>query len=229
MRLYSMTRLASLALAAAVILVVPAAVHAQNAVGGQGSTFKDTSMLKLPAGAHVAILDFDDLECPSCAHAFPITHTAIEHYKIPLIHHDFPLQMHKWSRDAAVTARYLLDKVSPDVSEEFRRDVFASQNSISSKDDLDQFTRKWFTTHKLQMPFVTDPTGRFAAEVQADYTLGERLGVQQTPTIIVLRPHGWTQVMDVTQLYSVIDAALAETPAKLTPAAHAAAHKSTKN
>lgn len=229
MRLYSMTRLASLALAAAAILVVPAALHAQNAVGGQGSTFKDTSMLKLPAGVHVAILDFDDLECPACAHAFPITHTAIEHYKIPLIHHDFPLQMHKWSRDAAVTARYLLDKVSPDVSEEFRRDVFASQNSISSKDDLDQFTRKWFTTHKQQMPFVIDPTGRFAAEVQADYTLGERLGVQQTPTIIVLRPHGWTQVMDVTQLYSVIDAALAETPAKLTPAAHTAAHKSTKN
>ena len=155
-----------------------------------------------------------------------IVHTAVEHYKIPLVRHDFPLPQHLWSRDAAITARYLQDKVSPEVAEKFRGDVFAAQNSIASKDDLQQYTRKWFSTHNQQMPFVIDPTGRFAAEVQSDYTLGERLGVQQTPTIIVLRPHGWTQIMDITQLYSVIDAALAESPA--TPAAHANPHKSTQ-
>ena len=63
------------------------------------------------------------------------------------------------------------------------------------------------------MPFVMDPSGLFAAEVQADYRLGERIGLVHTPTIIVLAPHGWTQVTDVTQLYTAIDEALAETPA----------------
>lgn len=215
MRLTSMHRLAALALAAALSLATPALLNAQASVPpGQGDPFKDTSMLKLPAGQRAAIFDFEDLECPACARAFPITHEAIAHYKIPLIRHDFLIQGHVWSRDAAVTARYLQDKVSPDVAEQFRRDVFASQLSIASKDDLQSFTRKWFTTHNQQMPFVMDPSGRFLAEVQADVTLGERLGVRQTPTIIVLAPHGWIQVKDVTSLYSAIDSALAETPVK---------------
>ena len=41
--------------------------------GGKG-VFQDTSMLKPPAGAKVAIYEFDDLECPACAHALPIVH-----------------------------------------------------------------------------------------------------------------------------------------------------------
>jgi len=219
-----MTRLASLALAAALSLTAPAALRAQDSVPpGQGDAFKDTSMLKLPAGQKAAIFDFEDLECPACARAFPISHAAIEHYKIPLIRHDFIIPGHIWSRDAAITARYLQDKVSPEVAEQFRRDVFATQISIASKDDLQGYTRKWFASHNQQLPFVMDPSGRFAAEVQADVTLGERLGVRETPTILVLAPHGWIQVKDITKLYSAIDNALAQTPTHAT-AAHKPAH-----
>ena len=188
-------------------------VCAQEYVGNDPHVpYKDTSVLKVPAGARVAIYDFEDLECPACSHAFPIVHAAIERYHIPLIRHDFPLQMHVWSRDAAITARYLQDKVSPQTAEQFRGDVFKSQANISSKDDLQSYTRKWFESHKLQMPFVMDPSGRFAAEVQADQTLGERIGLQHTPTIFVLYAKGWVEVQDVTQLYSVIDNALAASP-----------------
>ena len=69
-----------------------------------------------------------------------------------------------WSRDGAITARYLQDKVSPEMAEQFRRDVFAAQLSIASKDDLQNFTRKWFQQHGQQMPFVMDPSGRLIAE-----------------------------------------------------------------
>jgi protein-disulfide isomerase len=207
-----MTRRASVL--AACLLALPFAARAQNALpAGSGDHFRDTSPLKLPAGQKAEIYEFEDLECPACARAFPIVHTAVDHYKIPLVRHDFPLQQHLWSRDAAITARYLQDKVSPQLAEQYRRDVFANQNSIASKDDLNAFTRRWFQSHGQQMPFVMDPNGLFAAEVQADYTLGERIGLEHTPTIFVLAPHGWTQVTDVTQLYSAIDAALAETPA----------------
>ena len=209
-----------LVLAAVVLLALPAATYAQATAGGPPYTpFKDTSLLKAPAGHPVAIYEFEDLECPSCAHAFPIVHTAVEHYKIPLLRHDFPLTMHIWSRDAAITARYLQDKISPEAAEEFRRDVFVAQQSIASKDDLAAFTKKWFETHHQQLPFVMDPTGRFTAEVQSDYTLGERLGLIHTPTILVLAPKGWTEVTDVTQLYTTIDSALAQTPAKTTATA----------
>jgi protein-disulfide isomerase len=200
--------------AAATLFTLPLCAVAQNAAPpGTGDHFKDTSPLKLPAGEKAEIYEFEDLECPACAHAFPIVHTAVEHYKIPLVRHDFPLQQHLWSRQAAINARYLQDKVSPGKAEEYRRDVFANQNSIASKDDLAGFTRKWFQTHSLQMPFVMDPNGLFAAEVQADYRLGERIGLEHTPSIFVLAPDGWTQVTDVTQLYTVIDQALAETQA----------------
>jgi protein-disulfide isomerase len=182
-----------------------------------GTPFKDTSMLKPPAGARVAIFEFEDLECPACAHAFPIIHAAAEHYKIPLLHHDFPLRMHIWSLDAAITARYIQDKISPQAAEEYRRAVFADQNAIASKEDLQNFTRHYFQSHGREMPFVVDPTGQFAREVHADYELGERVGLTQTPTIFVVTPKYWVQVTDVSQLYQTIDTALAQTPV---PPAH---------
>ncbi len=214
MRSITTFRLASLA-AAVLLLAIPAA-HAQGAAGGQGDTFRDTSMLKLPAGQRVAIFEMEDLECPACGHAAPIVHAAIEKYKIPFLRHDFPLSQHIWSRDAAITARYLEDKVSPDMAEQYRLDIFKSQASINSKEDLQGFTRSWFSKHGKTAPFSLGPDSVFALEVQADQRLGERLGVQHTPTIIVLGPRGWVQVVDVSQLYAVIDQALAQT-AVVTP------------
>ncbi|WP_433967593.1 DsbA family protein [Tunturiibacter gelidiferens] len=104
MRLITMNRIV---LAAALLLALPATLPAL----AQG--FKDTSMLRAPAGSPVAIYEFEDLECPACSHAFPIVHAAVDKYKIPLLRHDFPLRMHVWSFDAAVIARYIQDKISP--------------------------------------------------------------------------------------------------------------------
>ena len=207
-----MNRFAVRSLAAAVILTAGLTASAQNsAPPGKGNTFRDTSMVKPPAGSKVAIYEFEDLECPACAHAFPIIHQAADHYKIPLVRHDFPLKMHVWSFDAAITARYLQDKVSPQLAEQFRGDVFTNQTAIASKDDLANFTRRWFQSHGQNMPFVMDPSGLFRAEVQADETLGERIGLTQTPTIFVVTNKGWTQIMDPSYTYQTIDAALAET------------------
>ena len=137
-------------------------------------------------------------------------HSAIERYKIPLVRHDFPLKMHVWSFDAAVTARYIQDKISPQAAEEFRAAVFANQSSIASKDDLQAFTQRYFQQHGRTMPFVMDPSGLFTQEVKSDYTLGERIGLTQTPTIFVVTQKGWTQVTDINYLFQTIDAAIAQ-------------------
>lgn len=184
---------------------------AQSALPPSGATpFHDTSMLKPPAGAKVAIVEFEDLECPLCAHVSPLVFGAMDRYHIPRVHHDFLIPSHQWSRSAAICARYLEDKVAPEVSEEYRRDVFASQQAIASQDDLQRFTQRWFQSHGRQMPFVMDPSGRFAAEVEADCTLGRRLGVLHTPTLLVVSAHHWIEVTDPSQLYAAIDAAEAE-------------------
>jgi protein-disulfide isomerase len=220
MRLNLMNRIV---LAATLLLALPASL---SALPPAGTAFRDTSMLRAPAGSRVAIYEFEDLECPACARAFPIVHAAVEKYKIPLLRHDFPLTMHIWSFDAAVNARYMQDKISPQFAEDYRRTVFANQTSIATKDDLNAFTQKYLQSHGREMPFVVDPNGLFAAEVHADYTLGERVGLTQTPTIFIVTQKGYTQVTDVTQLYAMLDTAIAEAgPA--TPAAKAktTAHK----
>jgi protein-disulfide isomerase len=196
-----------LIVAAALLISTPVSVPALAQ-----TAFKDTSMLRAPAGSRVAIYEFEDLECPACARAFPIVHAAVDKYKIPLVRHDFPLKMHVWSFDAAVIARYIQDKISAQAAEEYRRAVFANQTAIASKEDLNAFTQKYFQSHGRVMPFVIDPNGLFAAEVHADYTLGERVGLTQTPSIFIVTQKGYTQVNDVTQLYAMLDTAIAENP-----------------
>jgi len=175
--------------------------------------FRDTSMLKPPAGAKVAVWEFEDLECPACAFAYPIVRAAVEHYAVPLVRHDFPLAQHIWSFDAAVTARYLQDKVSPKVADDFRGDVFAHQTNIASKDDLASYAQAWFKSHGQTLPAVVDPSGLFKQEVSSDRTLGERIGVIRTPTIIVVTQQHWVQVTNVSLLGQTIEEALAETGA----------------
>lgn len=208
MRLMRMNRLLIVLAGAALALpgVVPP-VAAQRVAGdpGSGDTFKDTSMIKPPPGAKVAIYEFEDLECPACAAAHPIVMAAVEHYKLPFIRKDFPLPLHIWSTDAAIWARYLQDKVSPSVAADYRTAVFAAQSSIGSKDDLMGFTRRFFQSHGLQMPFVVDPTGQFRKEVFEDKALGEKMGLGHTPTLFVCTQHEWVQVTKPTELYHTIE------------------------
>src|SRR5271167_1483624 len=184
MRLTSMNRIVLAALLLAIAASIPAIA--------QTTGYRDTSMLRAPAGVPVAIYEFEDLECPACAHAFPIVHAAVDKYKIPLIRKDFPLKMHIWSFDAAVIARYIQDKISPQAAEEYRRAVFANQQSIASKEDLTAFTQKYFQSHGRMMPMIIDPNGLFTAEVRADQTLGERINLHQTPSIFVVTQKGYT-------------------------------------
>ncbi len=202
-----MVAMKPLLFAAALALCV-SPVIAQTAVPPADATpFHDTSMLKPPPGAKLAIIEFEDLECPLCGQVSPIVWAAMQQYKIPRIHHDFLIQGHAWSRAGAIEARYLEDKVSPKIAEEFRRDVFANQANISAPDDLQRFTAVWFKAHNVPMPFVLDGSGQCAKEVEADCLLGRQLGVRHTPTIVVVTPTRWIEVTDPRQLFAAIDLA----------------------
>ncbi len=220
-------RMSRLLVPALLLSLAPLGIVAQTSVPpNQVEAFKDTSSFKPPAGAKVAVIEYEDLECPACAHAFPIVHAAVNHYHIPLEEHDFQIPAHIWSHEAAIFAHYLKAKVSPEVAEEYRREVFASQYRIASKDDLHNFTQSFMTKAGKQMPFVVDPTGQFDREVNASTEDGKRFGLIHTPTIIVVTPTHWIEVADVSQMYAAIDQAEAEagkaTPA---PAHRTTAHK----
>ena len=169
---------------------------------------KDTSALHPPAGSKVAIVEFADLECPSCAMDNPVIMQAVEKYHVAWVRHDFPLPQHIWSFQAAVNARWF-DTKSKKLGDDYRNAVFASQSSIESKDDLLKFTQKFAQQHGVALPFVVDPQGTLTAEVNADKSLGNRIGINETPTAWVVTTHGFKQITDFKSLYSMLDQAIA--------------------
>jgi protein-disulfide isomerase len=164
--------------------------------------------LRPPKGAQVALVVFEDLQCPQCGRVAPLLAQASRTYKIPLVQHDFPLPMHNWSFDAAVLARYF-DTHSKDVGNEFRLEVFAHQLEINPQ-NLRAFAEKFAVAQKIGLPFVVDPDGKLAAMVRADKDVGLSLHIDHTPTIwIVSNRHTgkpYVEVTDPNQLYVMIDA-----------------------
>jgi protein-disulfide isomerase len=210
--------------------------------GGQNTTtVHDASALKPPAGARVAIVEFEDMECPDCGRANPLLKDAANQYHIPWVRHDFPLPFHAWSFDAAVYARWF-DIKSKKIGDEFRDQVFANQNLIDAAGEtspetpagpttaaakaIHDFAEKFAQEHGLALPFVVDPQKKLAADVQADIDLGKRIGIEHTPTIWVVtsKTNGvpFVEVVDRQRLYQIIDQALADTKSQTASTRHGA-------
>ncbi len=49
----------------------------------------DTSALHPPKGSRMALVVFEDLQCPACAKAEPLLEQAARNYHLPLVRHDF--------------------------------------------------------------------------------------------------------------------------------------------
>ena len=141
-------------------------------------------MLKPPKGSQLAIVVFQDLQCPMCRQTSPVVENAAKSYKIPLVRYDFPLPMHNWSFDAAVMARYF-EHQSKDLGDAFRIYIFQHQPEIFPG-NLRSFADRFAAEHKTALPFVVDPKGDLAAAVTADRDLGKRVGIDHTPTVYVV-------------------------------------------
>src|SRR5438270_442914 len=144
----------------------------------------DTSSLKPPPGAKVAIVEFIDLQCPDCAAKNPLVKEAAKTYNIPIVRHDFPLPKHNWSGEAAVIAKYF-DSKSKALGFAWRDYCFENQPAITPE-NLRSNAEKFAVQNKTTLPFVVDPDGKFAIEVKADFALGQRVGIEHTPTIYVV-------------------------------------------
>lgn len=181
------------------------------------TTVHNAAALHPPAGARVAIVEFEDLECPDCARANPVVKEAAEKYHIAWVRHDFPLPFHTWSFQAAVDARWF-DTKAKKLGDDFRDATFAAQPTIHSQDDLQHFAQKFAQDHKLAFPFAVDPQEKLAQLVKADYDLGQSVGIQHTPTIWVVTNQTsgspFVEVVDRSRLDTLIEDAQAATAAK---------------
>jgi protein-disulfide isomerase len=166
--------------------------------------------LRPPKGAQVAIVVFEDLQCPQCRRVAPILEQASKTYKIPLVRHDFPLPMHNWSYEAAVMARYF-DETSKALGNEFRDYIFSNQLEINPQ-NLRGYAEKFAGEHKVGLPYVIDPQGKFTAEVNADRDVGKAIKLDHTPTMYIVsnrhpeKPYVEVDPRRIDQLYALIDA-----------------------
>ena len=202
------------AFALAVLGLAAMPAHAQYGASAPTTQVHDPAALRPPNGARVAIIEFEDMECPDCAHANPLLREAALKYNIPWVRHDFPLPFHPWSFQAAVNARWF-DTKSKKLGDNYRDEVFANQPSITSLDVLRAFTEKFAAAQKIALPFAVDPQGTLTNLVKADYALGQRIGIEHTPTIWVTTNNSkgapFVEVVDRSKLFQLIDQALADT------------------
>ena len=177
----------------------------------------DTSALHPPAGSRMALVVFEDLQCPACAKADPLLTQAERNYGLPLVRHDFVIPNHAWSKEAHIMARFF-DTISPKLGEDFRQYIFANQTAIY-KTNLREFADKFAAAHRTALPAFYDPSGALRAKVDADTELGKATGVHQTPTIWVVSNSARVPAVEVTdqaKLFGTIEqvkAALGPVPA----------------
>lgn len=185
------------------------------ALAPAASRAADGSQLKPPPGARVAIVMFEDLECPDCARAYPVVWETAKKHNIPVVLHDFPLQQHPWSFDAAVFARYF-DSKSEKLGDDFRGYIFKNQPQID-KGNLRQYVQKFADDNKTPLPFVIDADGQFKTKILADRNMGTQIGLQHTPTIFVVGNGGAAtpavEVEDRTKLDQIVEDMLQKAPA----------------
>jgi len=192
-------------LTAGVLVCVFAAAAVSAAAVSAAASF--ASLLPPPAGAKVAIVVFQDLEWPDCATAYPLLVETARAHNVPLVVHDFPLPRHSWSFQAAVNARFF-DQQSQKLGDEFRGYILQNQKQIVDQAALQRLTEEFASENKLELPIVVDPEGKLANMVTADFRLGQRIGVEHTPTVFVVsvgRPaYSFVETIDRQKLDRVI-------------------------
>jgi protein-disulfide isomerase len=188
----------------------------------------NTSALRPPAGHRMALVVWEDMECPACAHAEPLLQQAKRIYNLPLVRHDFIIPTHRWSMRAHTMARYF-DTISPELGEEFRHYVFTNQRSIYAT-NLRDWADRFAAAHKVALPSFYDPTGVLRAKVEADVQLGRETGptgVRHTPTIYVVSDSPeipFVEVTDQSRLFETIEQVRAMLPPARTKKTQSKAH-----
>ena len=200
-----------------------AACIAVTMAAATGALATDASVLKPPPGAKVAIVVFQDLECPECAGVYPLVWEAANARKVPVVLHDFPLPRHNWSFEAAVWARYFDSlETGNAIGNEFRRYTYANQKQIT-RENLQQWVQKFGVEHKVPIPPASDPDGKLRERVKADFMLGQRIGVEHAPTIWVITNNSVSQpvvedLKDRGQLSQMVEEMLKKAETELPPA-----------
>jgi protein-disulfide isomerase len=148
--------------------------------------------------APITIEVFSDFQCPACRNFYETTlKLVIDNYvntgKVYLVHRDFPLDMHPFSRQAA---RFANAAAELGQFENVERALFDHQDTWSPNGKIDEALASTIPAAELKK--IHDVESQHSTEINAsierDRTMGIQRNVNQTPTIYVTA-HGKTEAL----------------------------------
>lgn len=158
---------------------------------------------------------FSDFQCPACKVLFTTTnHQLMDNYvtvgKVFLIHRDFPLPMHAYSR---VAARYARAAAQFGKGEAVEQVLFENQEKWEQSGDVDGTVAAVLSAPEMTKVRALVKGGTLDAAIDKDSALGQTYHVNQTPTTII-HSKGQTYpvvgVIPYDQLKSFIDQLLSQ-------------------
>lgn len=129
---------------------------------------------------------FSDFQCPACRTLFMTTNRQLmDNYvttgKVYLIHRDFPLPMHAYSRVAARYARAAaeLGKIEP-----VEKALFENQDKWEQSGDIEGTLSAVLSSADMSKVRALVKGGTLEPLIDKDYALGQMYRVNQTPTTV---------------------------------------------
>ena len=136
--------------------------------------------------APVVMEEFSDYQCPACKTLYTNTNRLLmDNYvstgKVYLIHRDFPLAMHAYSRIAARYARAAatLGKVEP-----VEQALFQNQEKWEQSGDVDGTVGAVLSASEMNKVRALVKGGTLDPLIDKDFALGQMYRVNQTPTTV---------------------------------------------
>jgi protein-disulfide isomerase len=142
-----------------------------------------------PPDAPVTIVEFGDLECPSCRQEAPILRQLIPALytgKVRIVFKDFPLEsIHPWARAASIAARCVY-RLNHDAFWKFYDWDYDNQDDISVE-TLKSKVLAWAGSNGIKTAELDRCMDSKAidAEVSANVSEGRAIGVKGTPTLFI--------------------------------------------
>ena len=182
-------------------------------IAAMGAMLASGAPVEGNAKSPVRVISYGSLQCPDCAaYRRMMDEHLLPKYgdRVAFEHRDFPLEKHKWARQAAIAARYF-DTISSSLGVEFRRWAMSNIPNLTPETFNDKL-REWAKAHGADpskaVAALND--GTLAKLVEEDYQDGVARGVARTPTVFV-NGEPFIETFTVEEISKGIDSALAAT------------------
>jgi protein-disulfide isomerase len=156
---------------------------------GAGVTDVDPRRAYGSKNAPITMEVFSDFQCPACKQLYKTTNQQLlDNYvntgKVYLIHRDFPLPMHAYSR---IAARYVRAASQLGKAEQAEKVLFDNQEKWQATGDVDGTLAAVFSASDMAKIRAQAKGTSLDGLIEKDVSLGKSYNVNQTPTTVFHR------------------------------------------